>query len=86
MSTQRHNQLQRVYLYLKKHEATASMVSKATGIYQKNVTRYKRTLEKAGNLKEVRKGYCKVTHHLAWYLTADPDKFPHTPQLNLFEK
>ncbi len=84
MSRKKYNQLQSMYLYLKKREATASMIAKATGIYQKNICRYKRTLEKAGLLKEVRKGYCKVTRHLAWYLTTDPERFPKSPQLRLF--
>ena len=41
------NQLQTIFQYLFENIATASMVSNATGIYQKNICRYKRDLEKA---------------------------------------
>jgi len=43
------NQLQTIFRYLQEHEATASMVSDATGIYQKNICRYKRDLKKLGD-------------------------------------
>ena len=39
-----------IFQYLQKHIATASMVAYATGIPQKNITRYKRDLEKTGRL------------------------------------
>jgi hypothetical protein len=52
------------------------MVSFATGIPQKNITRYKRDLEKAGKLFEVEKKLCKQTGFRAWYLTTNPDLFP----------
>lgn len=44
------NQLQTIFQYLENQNATASMVSDTTGIYQKNICRYKRDLEKAGRL------------------------------------
>jgi len=80
------NQLQTIFGYLQKHIATASMVTAATGVPQKCITRYKRDLEKAGRLWEVGKKPCKKTGYKAWYLTTDPDKAPkHLPnQLNLF--
>jgi hypothetical protein len=79
-------QLQTIFTYLKKHIATASMVTEATGVAQKCLTRYKRDLEKAGRLWEVRKAPCKETGFKAWYLTADKSKAPKSPinQLNLF--
>ena len=40
-----HNQLQTIFQYLQEHDATASMVSDATGVPQKNICRYKRDLE-----------------------------------------
>jgi hypothetical protein len=74
-----------VYNYLKKHLATASMVAAVTGIEQKNICRYKRTLEKAGQLWQVKEALCKKTGHKAWYLTTDPDLAPDLPnQLILF--
>lgn len=80
------NQLQTIFQYLQKHVATASMVSDATGIYQKNICRYKRDLEKAGLLFEVEKRTCQQTGFKAWYLTTDPAKAPKSSssQLKLF--
>ena len=69
-------QVKTIFLYLKENIATASMISAATGIPQKNICRYKRDLEDAEKLWEVRKGLCKHTGRLAWYLTTDPDKAP----------
>ena len=62
----------RIYFqYLQNHIATNSMVSKATGIPHKNLTRYKREFESAGLLFEVSKGICKHTKHRATYLTTN---------------
>lgn len=81
-----YNQLVTIFHYLKQNIATASMVSEATGVPQKNICRYKRDLEKAGRLWELTKAYCKKTGFKAWYLTTNPDKAPkHSlTQLNLF--
>ena len=70
------SQLKTIFQYLQKHIATASMVSAATGIPQKNICRYKRDLEKAGRLYEIEKKLCKKTGFKAWYLTTNPDLFP----------
>ena len=80
------NQLKTIFQYLFENVATASMASDATGIYQKNICRYKRDLEKAGRLWEIEKKHCKKTGFKAWYLTTNPDKAPkHSlTQLNLF--
>lgn len=79
------NQLQTIFEYLQNNIATASMVADATGIYQKNICRYKRDLEKAGRLWEIAKTTCKKTGFKAWYLTTDENKAPnYSPQLNLF--
>lgn len=79
-------QLQTIFQYLKRHIATASMVSNATGIPQKNICRYKRDLEKANRLWEVKKRVCKLTGFKAWYLTTNKAKAPKHSiiQLNLF--
>ena len=77
-------QKQTIFRYLKKHVATASMVTEATDIPQKCITRYKRDLEKADLLWEVVKKPCKETGFKAWYLTTDPDKAPAKKQLTLF--
>ena len=70
------SQLKTIFQYLQKHVATASMVSAATGIPQKNICRFKRDLEKAGRLYEIEKKLCKQTGFKAWYLTTNPDLFP----------
>jgi len=81
-----YNQLQTIFQYLEEHIATASMVTEATGVPQKCITRYKRDLEKAGRLWETSKTYCEKTGFKAWYLTTNPDKAPKhlLTQLNLF--
>lgn len=79
------NQLKTIFEYLQEHIATASMVSAATGIPQKNICRYKRDLEKAGRLWEIEKKLCKKTGFKAWYLTTNPDNAPINVQLELFE-
>jgi predicted transcriptional regulator len=78
-------QLKTIFQYLQDNIATASMVTDATGVPQKCITRYKRDLERAGYLWEVTKTYCKKTGFKAWYLTTDETKVPnHSNQLNLF--
>lgn len=78
-------QLQRFYNYLQNHIATASMVADATGIPQKCLTRYKRDLEKAGRLWEVKRTLCQKTGFKAFYLTTNPDNAPLCPtQMSLF--
>lgn len=79
------NQLKTIFQYLQIHIATASMVADATGIYQKNICRYKRDLEKSKRLWEIEKKLCKKTGFKAWYLTTDPNKAPkHSIQPTLF--
>jgi Fic family protein len=81
---ERANQIKTIFQYLETHTATASMVSKATGVPQKNICRYKRDLEKAGALAEIKKEDCKLTGFKAWYLTTDKNLFPQRQQLKLF--
>ncbi len=69
-------ELKTIFHFLQSHIATASMVSEATGIKQKNICRYKRDLEKAGKLWEIERRDCRLTGHKAWYLTTDPSKAP----------
>ena len=75
-NTQWLNQLQTIFSYLEKNVATASMVTEATGVPQKNICRYKRDLEKAGRLWELKKAPCKTTGFKAFFLTTDPNKAP----------
>jgi len=80
------NQIQTIFQYLFENIATASMVADSTGVYQKNICRYKRDLEKVGRLWEIEKKLCKKTGFKAWYLTTNPNKAPKQllTQLNLF--
>lgn len=71
--------------YLTNKVETATMVSDATGIPQKSITRYKRNYEKIGKLAEVYHFKCKSSGYKAWYITTDLSQFPTNPQLNLFE-
>lgn len=83
--TSRLTELQTILQYLKNHVATASMVSDATGVKQKNICRYKRDLEKAEMLWEVERKSCIVTGFKAWYLTTNPDNAPNgSVQLKLW--
>lgn len=79
------NQLQTIFAELQKQPLTASMLSEVTGVPQKNICRYKRDLEKAGMLWEVKRERCKKTGYWAWYITTDPNQAPsRSKQLNLF--
>ena len=79
------SQLKTIFHYLKENIATASMVSDATGIPQKNITRFKRDLEEQGKLFEIEKKNCEKTGFKAWYLSTNSDLFPSNNQLNLFD-
>lgn len=83
-TSERITQIKTIFEFLKSEVATASMITAATGVPQKCITRYKRDLEKAGRLWEVKRTYCKETGFMAWYLTTDPRKVPNQ-QLNLFD-
>jgi response regulator of citrate/malate metabolism len=78
------NELNIIFHYLKNTIATATMVTEATGVPQKSICRYKRTLEKKGLLFEVEKRHCKITGFRAWYLTTDKSFIPITNQLKMF--
>lgn len=86
-SSNKPTQLQTIFTYLRSNICTASMLSKATGVPQKNICRFKRDLEKCGRLAEVRKDYCKDTNSKAWYITTNPTHFPKNKpaQLNFFD-
>jgi hypothetical protein len=65
----RASQKQIFFEYLQNHTATCSMVCEATGIKQKCATRYKRELEDAGKLFEIKRELCELTGFRASYLT-----------------
>jgi hypothetical protein len=78
------NQKIKYFDYLKINVATNSMVADATGIPQKNLTRFKREFEDLGLLHELHKGICNKTKHRATYLTTNPDLIPQSNQLKMF--
>ena len=67
------SQLIQYYGYLQKNTATNSMVEQAIGIKQKNLTRYKVTLEDQGSLVVVYRGFCEVTGFPADYLSTNKE-------------
>jgi hypothetical protein len=81
------NDLQKVFNYLQGHTASATMVTTATSIPQKSVTRYKRQWEKLNLLWVICKKRCVVTGRIVGYLTTNPDLIPHVNnrQLNIFD-
>lgn len=79
------SQKKTLFKFLQDYTATASMVSAATGIPQKNICRFKRKMEDAGLLWEVRKAPCKITNFSAWYLTTDPAKTPQNKNHRLWK-
>lgn len=78
------NELKAVHDFLFRQPATATQVATALNIYRPNLCRRKRALEKAGQLKVIKKIICPVTKHTAGLLTTNPALFPIQSQLNLF--
>lgn len=71
--------------YLERVPATATEAAVTLGIYRPTVCRYKRALEKAGTLAEIRPVVCTITKRRAALLTADPTLFPKASlQVSLF--
>jgi len=66
-------QVKTIFEYWQNHIATATMVSHATRVPQKNICRYKRDFEKAGQLFEVIKTICAHTGFRAWYCTTNKE-------------
>ena len=73
---QSHKAQMKVYFeYLKTNVASNSMVTDATGIPQKCLTRYKRTFEKQNLLCQMYRKRCKITSRMVWYLTTNQTLF-----------
>jgi hypothetical protein len=83
-STEVRTQLQTIFQFLSDKVATATEVSAATQVPQKNICRYKRDLQKNGHLAELRRVNCPITGFKAWLITCDPSRMPHNPQIKLF--
>lgn len=80
------NERQLMFQLLQNQTLTATQISVALHAYRPNICRYKRTLEKSGRLREVKKIICPVTHFPAMTLTCNPELFPQNPQLELFDE
>lgn len=76
INSHKDNELKAVYELLRKQSLTATQVAVMLNIYRPNLSRRKRTLEKADKLRQIKKVICPVTKHPAWQLTCDPDLFP----------
>ena len=63
---------------------TMLMVSNETGILRANICRYVAKWRKFNRIESVKTDYCKITKHLADYLTTNPDLFPKSNQLKTF--
>jgi hypothetical protein len=79
-------QVLKIFRYLQNNTATASMISKATGIPQKSITSCKKKLEISGLLREVEKQKCEITGCLSWYLTCKPDFVNSNKNLDTIRK
>jgi len=79
------NELKSFSEFLKSNIATATQAAVYLNIYRPNACRYKRQLEKAGHLFEVKKGICPITKFPASFLTTNRDLLPAKPQLELFD-
>jgi hypothetical protein len=78
-------QKKQFFKYLLNHTASCTMVSKALGIEQKCLCRYKRELEINGRLWQVKRSKCKFTNRTVWYLSTNPSLIPKSIQTKLFE-
>ena len=62
---------------------TMLMVSIETGVLRANICRYVAKWRKLERITPVRTDYCKITKHLADYLTTDPHQFPKSNQYEM---
>jgi len=63
---------------------TMLMVSRETGILRANICRYVAKWRELKRIEPVKTDYCKITKHLADYLTTNQDLFPKSNQCTLF--
>ena len=63
---------------------TMLMLSNETGILRANICRYAATWRKSNRIGIVKADYCKISNHVANYLTTNPNLIPKTNQLQLF--
>jgi hypothetical protein len=66
------------------HPKTMLMVSDETGVLRANICRYVATWRQFNRIESVKIDYCKITKHLAGYLTTNPELFPESNQYQMF--
>jgi len=88
ISQHQRNEDQIFFEYLQDHVASCSMVCEATGLRQKNCTRFKRDYEKANLLWELYEKRCDITGRKVAWLTTNSELVPNIfdSQLSLFEE
>ncbi len=59
---------------------TMLMVSNETGILRANICRYVAKWRQFNRIEPVKTDYCKITKHLAYYLTTNQNLFPKSNQ------
>ena len=62
---------------------TMLMVSKETGVLRANICRYVAKWRCHNTIEPAKKDYCKITKHLADYLTTNPELFPKSNQCKI---
>lgn len=67
------NETQILFKYLQQNVASCTMACIATGLLQKNATRYKRKLEMSNQLWVVYKKLCTITHRKVSWITTNPE-------------
>ena len=82
------SEMQIFFEYLQDNVASCSMVCEATGLRQKNCTRFKRDYEKANLLWELYEKRCDITGRKVAWLTTNSELVPNIfdSQLSLFEE
>ena len=77
-------QMKTVFKAFYEQPKTMLMVSDETGILRANICRYVAKWRVFNRIEPVKTDYCKITKHLADYLTTNQSLFPKSSQLKLF--
>ena len=79
-------QMSRVFQSFAQHPKTMLMVEFETGIMRSNICRYVAQWRKFNRIGIVKKSICPITKSDGvQFLTTNPELFPKTRQLNLFD-
>lgn len=78
-------QMETVFKAFYEQPKTMLMVSVETGVLRANLCRYVATWRKSNRIGIVKADCCKITQHVANYLTTNSNLIPKTNQLQLFK-